>query len=341
MTVPPRLHVTCVLCVLSLPSAVRADDAAQAAATLQGKGAKIDRDLKTRDKPVIRVNLAKAAINDADLALVANFEWLETLDLSDTPITDAGLAHLTGLKKLKLLDLTRTNTFAALTELRQTLPKELKIEHPLAALAETAKDRPDGERRALALLARFAAEFRIDDKEKQVVGVGLRDMPVPDALLAALPDLAALRTLDLSLSSLKDVDLAPLGRLERLENLSLYATGVGDGALASIKGLRQLRSLNLAYDPVTDKGLDELNGLGELQTLVLFRTKVTDDGLAPLAGLAKLQELSLADTAVTDKGLAALRGLAGLRLLSVSGTKVTDAGVADLVKAAPMVKVRR
>ena len=47
------------------------------------------------------------------------------------------------------------------------------------------------------------------------------------------------------------------------------------------------------------------------------------------------------DTAVTDKGLDALKGLAGLRSLSLSGTKVTDAGVAELVKALPMLKVRR
>jgi Leucine-rich repeat (LRR) protein len=323
--------------------AARADETPGAARTLESKGAKIERDTKTRDKPVVKVNMAKLAVNDEDLALLESFEWLESLDLSDTPITDAGLTHLVGLKKLKKLDLMHTNTFTGLTDLREKIGKELKIDHPLAALAETAKGRPEGERRALALLARFPAEFHVDDKDKQkpVVGIALRDMPVPDVLLAALPDLPALRSLDLSLSPLKGADLAPLGRLDRLENLSLYSTGVGDAALATIKGLKQLRSLNVAYDPVTDKGLDELNGLAELQTLILYHTKVTDEGMARLATLTKLQELSLSGTAVSDKGLAALRGLGGLRLLSLSDTKVTDAGIKDLVKSAPMVKVQR
>ena len=109
MSALPRTLIPLLLatCCLSLPA--RADDADKAAATaLEGKGAKLERDLKTKDKPVIRANLAKTAITDDDLALVAKFEWLETLDLSDTPITDAGLAHLHGLKKLKQLDLTRT-----------------------------------------------------------------------------------------------------------------------------------------------------------------------------------------------------------------------------------------
>jgi Leucine-rich repeat (LRR) protein len=342
MTAVPRLFVPFVLGVLVLPAAGRSDEADRAALALTGKGAKLERDLKTKDKPVIRADLSKTEVNDDDLALLAPLEWLETLDLSDTPITDAGLAHLRGLKRLKKLDLTRTNTFAGLSALRQKLP-ELKIEHPLAALAATAKDRPEAEGKALALLSRFGAEFGSDDKDaaKPVVRVTLRDAPVADVVLAALPNLPALRKLDLSLSPLGDTDPAPLGKLERLESLSLYATGAGDSALAALKDLKQLRSLNVAYDPVTDKGLADLKGLEHLQTLILFRTKVTDEGLAELKGLAKLQELSLSDTAVTDRGLETLRELSGLRLLSVSGTKVSAEGVKKLVAAIPAVKVRR
>src|SRR5579872_1733330 len=185
---------------------VQADDEAQAARVLQAKGAKIERDLKTRDKPVIRVHMGKLPISDGDVALLGSFTWLEALDLSDTPITDAGLVHLHGLKRLKKLDLMRTNTFAGLTDLRAKLPGELAIHHPLAALAETAKGRPEGERRTLALLSRLPVEFHVDDadKAKPVVGLVLRDMPVSDLLLAALPELPALRALDLSLSPLKE-----------------------------------------------------------------------------------------------------------------------------------------
>src|SRR5881227_1007471 len=134
MSAMSRLSVLAITCLLTLPLLGRADDAEQAARVLEGKGAKLERDLKTRDKPVIKANLSKLSIQDNDLAELAKFEWLEALDLSDTPITDAGLAHLGGLKKLKQIDLMRTNTFAGLTELQQKLPK-LKIEHPLAALA--------------------------------------------------------------------------------------------------------------------------------------------------------------------------------------------------------------
>jgi hypothetical protein len=333
-----------VLYVLSppAPALARADDADRAVLALQAKGAKIDRDLKTRDKPVIRVNLSKAAITDNDLALVEPFEWLEALDLSETPITDAGLVHLHGLKRLKQLDLTETNTFAGLTDLRQKLRNDLKIDHPLVGLSGRAKGRPEGERRALALLSRSAAGFGINyrDKDWPVVRIALHG-PVLPPLLAALADLPALRSLDLSLCPLADADLSALGRLEHLEDLSLYATGAGDAALAAVKRLKQLRTLNVAYDAVTDMGLANLKGLDHLQTLIVFRTRVTDEGLAHLTGLVKLQELSLSETAVTDKGLAALKGLTGLRLLSLAGTKVTDAGVADFVKALPVVKVRR
>jgi len=342
MSAAPRMRISVVLLVLSVSLPGRADDADKAAVLIEGKGAKLERDLKIKDKPVIRAHLARAAINDDDLALLAKFEWLETLDLSDTPITDAGLVHLQDLKKLTKLDLTHTNTFGGLADLKKQLPN-LAITHPLATLAASAKERPEAERKSLALLSRYGAAFKIEEKAESgpVVRVVFNDTVVYDTAIAALSDLPGLRALDLALCPLTEVDLTPLQKLEKLQELNLYNCKVRDEALEPIKDLKQLRTLNLAYNPITDKAIAELKGLNQLRTLVLFRTKVTDEGLKHLAAQGRLEVLSLSGTGVTDAGLDALKGMASLREISLAETKVTSDGVEALKKALPSVKVRR
>jgi len=60
---------------------------------------------------------------DDDLALLADVEGLNHLDLSGCPITDAGLAHLAGLTSLKYLSLLGTRvTDAGVIRLREALP---------------------------------------------------------------------------------------------------------------------------------------------------------------------------------------------------------------------------
>jgi hypothetical protein len=325
----------------ALGASSRADDA-KAVAALEAKGAKVERDLKTKDKPVIRVDLAKKSINDDDLALLVSLEWLETLDLSDTPISDAGLAHLVGLKHLKKLDLMHTYTFAGLADVQKASP-DVQIVHPLAGIAATAKARSEAERKALALLTRFAADIKADDKDekKPIISIAMLDMPVPDSALAAIGDLPSLRSLDLSSCPLSGADLSPIGKLEHLERLSLYNTRIGDNALAVLKGLKELRVLNLSYTQITDTGLAELKGLDQLERLHLTSTKISDAGLTHLAGLKGLKELGLASTAVTDQGVEALGGLSGLTEVYLRQTKLTPAGSEALKKALPQAKIWR
>lgn len=82
-------------------------------------GGKVEYDFKSPDKRVVKVDLNKTRITDADLQNLEVFPELQWLDLRITPIGDEGMAHLTHLKKLNFLNLFRTNlTDKGLTNLR-------------------------------------------------------------------------------------------------------------------------------------------------------------------------------------------------------------------------------
>ena len=59
-----------------------------------------------------RMSSQSKTISDADLAVLAEVENLEMLDLSGSPITDAGIAYIAELKKLNTINLTGTQVTA-------------------------------------------------------------------------------------------------------------------------------------------------------------------------------------------------------------------------------------
>jgi len=92
------------------------------------------------------------------------------------------------------------------------------------------------------------------------------------------------RTVDLTLPTLRDADLDQLQWLSTCKWLNLGKSGVTDAGLPQVKELTQLNWLLLANTQVSDAGLENLKGLAQLQTLDLRGTRVT------AAGVKKLQQ---------------------------------------------------
>jgi internalin A len=80
----------------------------EAIATIQKLGGTVEVDATHPGKPVIKVDLHKTTLSDADLAVLAAFPDLQTLDLRLTRIGDEGVLHLKNLKKLRFLNLFRS-----------------------------------------------------------------------------------------------------------------------------------------------------------------------------------------------------------------------------------------
>jgi Leucine-rich repeat (LRR) protein len=268
-------------------------------------------------KALVRLNLARTGVTDADLKHIAKANRLEALNLSATKVTDAGLKHLAGLtalKELNLYDCPVTARGLAHLAGAKTLdnlhlsPRHLTddVLHLLAA-------------RGLlhALSQAYGPEARPAKRDADVRRLELRDSPVGDRGLEAIKGLTA------------------------LAELNLYDNKVTDAGLAHITGLKGLRRLLLTGPAITDKGLAHLSALTGLRELFLPNTAITDEGLKGLARLPHLSRLTLSQTAVTDAGLKHLHALKSLTYLDVSRTKVTPAGVAELRKAFPKALISR
>lgn len=72
---------------------------------LRERGAAIEVDAKSPDRPVIRIRLDGPHITDRELKCLEGMTHLHTVDLFDTRVTDDGLRHLSGLTNIKWLDL--------------------------------------------------------------------------------------------------------------------------------------------------------------------------------------------------------------------------------------------
>jgi hypothetical protein len=134
----------------------------------------------------------------------------------------------------------------------------------------------------------------------------------------------------LSGTSVVDVEIAQLVGLTNIEALYLDGTMVTDHGLADLGKLTNIESLSLRDTAVTDAGLARLGGLANLRVLDLDETNVTDVGLAHLSGLMTLGCLSLCGTGVTGAGLVHLNNLTNLAFLNVDRTAVTSIGFDEL-----------
>ena len=258
---------------------------------------------------VLEVRLGPTC-TDAELARVARFDRLESLDVGGANVTDAGMASLGRLTRLRSLYLQHLPiTDAALVHLE-----------PLTGLETLSLNRTPVTDAGLVHLKGMA----------RLRWLELASTQVGDAGLASLEGLARLGSLWLPRTKVGDAGLAHLRRLPRLVQLELDSTWITDAGLVHLGGMTSLEVLNLTHTRVSGRGLAHLRPLVGLTDLYLSRTPVTDDGLAHLPRLAGLSSLYVGQTRITDAGLAHLAGLTGLKTLWIDGTKVSDAGLRHL-----------
>ena len=131
------------------------------------------------------------------------------------------------------------------------------------------------------------------------------DSGATDAMLATLPKMPRLRTLDLADSTVSDASLARLASSPSLEFLGVSRTKVtAAGFKLLIKApLKHLRAENL---------------------------KLKDADLAVLAEFDQLEELTLGDEALTGEGFRHFSGLNPLKKLSLQGVKLSLTGATQI-----------
>ena len=316
------------------------------------------RHLKTLD-------LSGIVLSRKCLAVIADLESLEDLDLSRTGVSDGTLQFLELLRRLKSLRLAGTDVTndgaVALGNISQLRNLDLGSTH-VSDLS------------GLQYLTRLET-------------LGLHDVGVSDSGLTGLLALRGLRSLDLSrtcsaregasvlpglpvlrelcLGNITDMEgqLQALRNMRQLRRLRLVDAEMNDAAFASLAQLAARSKLDVEIDRIsTERGVSDagISHLAEIKHLTILHLDltcgaVTTRGLGRLAGLrirsielrgrpmvggealrtlrsvVGLEELSLeSNAAIDDAVLENLKGLAGLRLLDLTGTKVTGAGLVRL-----------
>lgn len=223
-----------------------ASDESEAIEIIELLGAKVERDDKLPDRPVVGVSFnGSRRFNDEYVHLLKAFQNLAKLDLSDTKITDVGLKRVPELKSLVELSLFETSvTPTGLAELRESSPG-------LLIVAESAIKDLNGE---------------IGRAEKPAGG------PITSVSFAGS-------------RKFNDKSVRLLKPLKSLMTLQLQNTRITDDGLKELKNLENLRALLLFGNQITDEGLKELKEFKKLTSLWLGDTKITDIGLTELLEL--------------------------------------------------------
>lgn len=240
------------------------------------------------------LHLTQAPVDDTSIPWLASLASLRELCLSNTRVTAPGLSPLAALPELSVLSLRGTAVdgqgLSRLAHLRsldlsQTAPsadgwgelgamaslQRLSLAHvslkgrPLAALSGLVS------LRALDL-ARHLPEAEIDLGSLEAL-VGLEALALggavaaPGAMRVLLGSLPALRTLDLSGSSVSDADLCAL---LLLDSLDLAGTAITDASAPTLMGCPRLSTLVLSRCAVTDRLVFALMEHPALRSLSLF-----------------------------------------------------------------------
>jgi len=185
-----------------------------------------------------RMSSQNKTISDANLAVLAEVENLEMLDLSGSPITDAGIAHIAELKKLNTINLTGT----------QVTAEGIKAISGLPLYQITLKNCSD----EIAVQLGTIPTLKILQLDGTLLG---------NEGIAALAELNDLRQLTVSGAQLTNEGLATLSDLSNLISLDISNTKVTDEGLAILGGLSTLNSLGLTGTAVTQQGVTSLQQL--------------------------------------------------------------------------------
>lgn len=297
---------------------------------------------------------------DADLARLAAFTRLRSLQVSGNRISDKGLeaiAQLTSLEELALsldvrgspvpgpppnsLAIAGTNiTATGLAQLRR-LSRLVDLSMPDsvtdAGLQEISAFTHLEKLRIVYLSGRPASWPRLTARATSQLGkltmlreLHLPGIPLENGDIAFIESLTRLQHLDLAWTNVTDAGVIHLSPLQQLEALSLAdRTITGDG-FAGLS-LPRLRELKLTSTVITDRGLSHLTRFKSLTSLQIRFGRISDAGVPYLTSLAELRGLELSNCNITNTGLKHLGSLTKLRFLGLSGTVITDDGLNQLV----------
>ncbi|MDA0833716.1 MAG: protein kinase [Planctomycetota bacterium] len=211
---------------------------------------------------ITEIHLAKTAVRDEDLAIIAQLKLLRSLHLGFTQTGDLGLKHLAGLTNLRSLTLDNT----------QISNDGVKHLHSLTKLTYLSFDGTAIGDAGLSHLADL----------NELSTLLLSGTPVSDIGLEYLKDKKLLATLNLDGTRVTDKGLTTLSNFVDLEYLGLHGTNVSDDGVEVIRQLSNLSVLHLQKTDITDHGVGRLTRLKNLAELHLDDTKVTALGIEKL-----------------------------------------------------------
>ncbi|MBS1831430.1 MAG: hypothetical protein JST65_01885 [Acidobacteria bacterium] len=262
--------------------------------------------VEMRDGRIHSISLARSAVTDAHIPVLAGLPQLRELDLTATEAGDlsaAALSKCTSLVVLKLASTTVSDrglpSLAGLSNLR-TLNLSGTLVRALSPL-------PSG-----------------------LTDLDLSSNSIRGPALAHVVALNKLERLNVAYTDLDEAGVAKLGDSPApLQVLDLTGTDTGDISLVAIARLTGLEELLLNHGRFTSKGLAALAPLTKLNRLEAVRTRIDNTAAPTLANFAKLERLNLDYTPFGDEGLKTIAALP-LVELRLDSANISDAAVDSL-----------
>ncbi len=296
---------------------------------------------------ITSVDLRHAWLIDADLKKLSDLSELESIDLASTKVTDEGLMQLRKLEKVRSLNLHYaeyvTDTGIAHLKhwtnlehlnVRGTKVTSMLFEHLTNMVLlrsldighsrvnddnfERLAELPNMERlsfggnkmsgSALPLLKLLPKLCELSIGGQQRTDSGLWSVSVGDFNIGNIAELASLKMLDLSDTTITDSGVAQLARLDKLETLNLNRTKLTGKGVATLAGIRSLRHLKLAQSgSIDDSVLLALETFTNLEVLELQESRISFDGLMRYSPSRRLRKLFIGGTPLTAEQVEAVR----------------------------------
>ncbi len=276
--------------------------------TLVGNGAHVDiAPLATLTK-LKSLTLRNFALDSLDLDILAQWEWIESLDLQTNRIASlTPMSSMTGLKNLSL----RANSIADITPLSE-LEDLVTLDIAQNALEDTAPLAKMAGLTEFIAFENLLTDLRGLQKLSNLKTVDISHNHVTD--LSPLADHKALTTLLCEANPVETLE--PLAGCTALE--TLLCTGGSIPSTAPLSDMTALRALTLSGNALTT-----LSGLGSckaLETLDVNKNAIAS--VEPLAGLPKLKDLRVEHNEV--KSLAGLKSCPELRTIYAYENPLSD-----------------
>lgn len=265
------------------------------------------------------VRITASEFDDTDLEQLTILKMLKYLELDGTSITDNGLKHLAEFPLLEHVDLSGTDLTGAGFEVLRDHPSLTHLMLDDTELTDAAIAKLAGAPNLVAVHIQrtyeVTAEAVLQLKScPKLIGLGLNDWHVSDAVLEMIASKRELKYLWLDGAGITDATLAQLSKSD-LNDLI-------------INGAR-----------ITNDGVRHLAKMTNLSRLAFNDCRIGDGALLALHQLDNLELLDIEGTDVTDKGLLHLSELASLNYVNATRTPVTQAGAESLKTVRPKVTI--